>query len=587
LEKEIHLKFKSDGKISIVVIYDKLKAIPYGFMPCNLSAFILGFLLKEYANDIYRWSDGQISDNMSIEKLKEMIKEVIDLQNTSNNRYKEKYIVTMTEEERAFTSATAKIFNIPENQCASIEQIRDRLRSKMKQLSFPIWCTKEILSSCELNVSREIIEDLITAYSGVANSLNISADKTELDIALDIGNICIVNPKAVDDLTKLLTKENCRKGMLEYLKKYEDGQLVKLAAEIGDAGTYINVLKQKFDATESNWVWNIETVNKTIQEVITEYSIAAESNKYNTKMNSYEEAIQEWCEKLKLVRIPYDAIKNDVDDIKLFLNMLYVLKKSEKISDTDKLRFLQLLQTKLKSFNEFWQTQSTVFKNVASFYLEGLTDEQMEIVYKTIPNGVFVKDKSEYFKIVEDTVNDFKSKLGKERLRKIWREKTGTDTPREWSDKYKTPIMCMLDKNEDIARKAFAAINRSNPSESEVKVALEFIDKVNFFEKLQNQEQRDKCFLERIVKYYSTILSDANEVREYLNERVSEEPYNWYQSAEVERKITQFADHRYMTGGSDQALRKIEDMDPDRLKTYLKQLIKDNVIVGMQIINDR
>lgn len=587
LEKQIQEAFNSDGKISIVQIYDKLKDFPYGFMPCNLTAFILGFLLKEYANDNYRWSDGQISDNMSLEKLKEMIKEIIDLQNTPNNRYKEKYIVTMTEEERVFTSATARIFNIPENQCISIEQIRDRLRSKMKEMSFPIWCIKEILPSSGLSVSKSIIEDLITSYSGVANSLNISANKSERDIALDIGKIFIANPTVIDDLVKLLTKENCRKGMIEYLKIYEDGQLVKLAEEIGDAGTYMNVLKQKFDATEANWVWNIETVNKKIQEVILDYSIIAESNRYNTKMNSYEEAIQEWCEKLKLIRLPYEAIKNDVGDIKLFLEMLYLLKKSEKISDADKPKFLYMLQTKLKAFNEFWQSQSTLFKNIAGFYLEGLTDEQIEVIYRTIPNGVFVKDRSEYFKIVEDIVNDFKNKLGKEKLRKMWREKTGTDTPSEWSTKYKTPIMCMIGKDEEMARKAFAAINRNNPTESEVKLALEFIEKATFFEKLQSEEQRNKCFLERIVKHYSTMLSDANEVREHLNERVTEDPYNWYQSSEVERKIKQFAEYKYMTGGSEQALRKIEEMDPDRLKVYLKQLIKDNIIIGMEIINDK
>jgi len=587
LEKFIKDAFALEGKVSIVQIYDKLKDFPYGFMPCNLSAFILGFLLKEYANDIYRWSDGQISDNMSPDKLKEMIKEIIDQQNTPNNRYKEKYIVTMTEEERIFTSATAKIFNIPENQCASIEQIRDRLRSRMKELVFPIWCVKELLPTSELTVSCKIVEDLITAYSGVANSLNISTNRTELDIALDIGKIYIVNPPVVDDLVKLLTKENCRKGMLEYIKKYQDGQLVQLAEEICDAGAYIKVLKQKFDAADANWVWNIETANKKIQEVILEYSIVAESNKYNTKMNSYEEAIQEWCEKLKLVRLPYDAIKNDLDDIKLFLELLYSLKKSGIISDANKPKLLQMLQTKLKSFNEFWHSQSTLFKKVAAFYLEGLTDEQVEEIFKKIQSNVFVKDKSEYFKIVEETVNDYKNKLGKEKLKKIWREKTGTETPYEWSSKYKTPLMCMIDKDEDIARKVFATVNRNNPNESEVKIALEFIDKATFFEKLQSEEQRNKCFLKKIINHYAVMLSDANEVREYLSDRLTSEPYDWYQSAEVERKIQQFAEHRYMTGGSDKALSKIEEMEPDRLKAYLKQLIKENVIVGMEIINDK
>ena len=41
------------GRVSIKKIYDVLKAAPYGFMSCNLSAFILGFVLKEYASGTY------------------------------------------------------------------------------------------------------------------------------------------------------------------------------------------------------------------------------------------------------------------------------------------------------------------------------------------------------------------------------------------------------------------------------------------------------------------------------------------------------------------------------------------------------
>lgn len=586
IEELIRNSFNYYGKISILDIYNKLKAYPYGFMPCNLTAFILGFLLKEYANDTYRWSDGQISDNMSPEKLKEMIKEIIDLQHTPNTRYKEKYIVTMTEEERAFTSATAKIFSIPENQCASIEQIRDRIRSKMKELSFPIWSTKEILHLSEFSVSKTVIEEVITAYSGVANSFNISSAKSELDIALDIGKICIANPTIVNDVMNLFTKENCRKGMVEYIRKYEDGKLITLAEEIGDSGNFINVMKKKFDAAEANWVWNKDTANNKIDEVILEYSIVSECNKYNTKMNSYEDALREWCEKLNLLRIPYEVIKNDIGDLKTFMEFLYKLKRTEIISDLNKKQFLDILKQKHNEFNEFWKNQNVLFKKVASFYLEGLSDEQMENVYKIMPSGVFVKDKSEYFTTVQNTVNDFKSKLGKEKLRKIWKEKTGTDTPWDWSIKYKTPLMCMIQKDEEAARKAFSTINRNNPSENEVKFALDFIYKADFFDDLRSEDKRNKCFLKRIVKNYSILLTDADEVRIYLNNRVGEEPYDWYQSSEVERKIKQLAEHRYMTGGSAQALRKIEEMDPNRLKTYLKDLIKDNIIIGMEIIND-
>lgn len=48
--------FKRDGQISIDDIYNHLEET-YGFAPCNLSAFIVGFLLKEYGGEPYRYLD--------------------------------------------------------------------------------------------------------------------------------------------------------------------------------------------------------------------------------------------------------------------------------------------------------------------------------------------------------------------------------------------------------------------------------------------------------------------------------------------------------------------------------------------------
>lgn len=68
------------GRVSIKKIYDLLKAAPYGFMPCNLTAFILGFVLKEYATGTYSRSDGLTNDILNVAKLKEMVDEVIRLE---------------------------------------------------------------------------------------------------------------------------------------------------------------------------------------------------------------------------------------------------------------------------------------------------------------------------------------------------------------------------------------------------------------------------------------------------------------------------------------------------------------------------
>lgn len=587
VEDEITKAFAYDGKVSIARIYGMLQEEPYGFMPCNLTAFVLGFLLKEYANDAYRWSDGQVSDNMSILKLKEMIDEIIKLQMTPNPRYKDKYIVTMTNEEKAFSATTAYAFNIPENQCASIEQTRVRIRTKMKELAFPIWCLKGILNEAEWATPILVLEDLINAYSGVANNNNLGGQMTEVDIALKIGKLCLEYPTATDDLQKLVTKDNCLKGMKAFIDNLDDGILVTLADEISDNGEYINVVKKKFDADAANWVWNVETAEHKIREVIIEYRIIAESNKINSKANTFVEMINEWCDKMNFIKVSYEAVKNYVDDVKPLLEILVTIKKSNMLQDSQKENFLVLIQTKQQMFRDFYCNQISSFKESCSFYIEGLSDEEIDGIFHLIPNGMFTKEKSEYFQLVEAKVTEYKKNQGKTKLRNLWKQNTGTVTPREWSTRYKTPILCMI-HDEDIsnAKAAFGAINSNNPESSDIHKALEYLESATIFENLNDHAKRDKCFMDIIVKGYSVLLPNVEEVRDYLSGRVAAEPYDWFASPEVEKKIKAFAEAKYNQGGSDQALQVIESMDASMLKQYLKRLIKDNMIVGMEIIKD-
>ena len=78
--------FKRDGHISVADIFDRL--IDHGFMPCNLYALLTGFLLKEYAVDAYRYSDGETGDRMSADKMAEIVGEYIKHKNTPIPRYR-------------------------------------------------------------------------------------------------------------------------------------------------------------------------------------------------------------------------------------------------------------------------------------------------------------------------------------------------------------------------------------------------------------------------------------------------------------------------------------------------------------------
>ena len=256
LNEHINKIMEIDGRISISSIYDFLKDTPFGFMPSNLTAFFTGFLLKEFVNDgRYSWSDGISSDELSLGKFTDMIEEVIKLDNTPNPRYRNKYIVTMTPEEKSFIEATSTSFDISKSFCSSIEQARERIRAKMKVLAFPIWALNSILDDESLLCDKEVVSELLNLYCGIANNDQAESGKSDSDIAIEIGKICINNPEAVKDLSALLTKEKCTSGMMAYLNEYKEGELPSLAESVHDGGQYINAVRAKFDADAANWVW--------------------------------------------------------------------------------------------------------------------------------------------------------------------------------------------------------------------------------------------------------------------------------------------------------------------------------------------
>lgn len=587
VDEAIQKAFSDGGRISIKSIYEIVQCKPYGFMPCNLSAFILGFVLKEYIDGSYSWSDGLTNDALNLDKLKEMVAEVINLQITPNARYKDKYIVAMTPEEKAFNEAASIAFGIPLHLCTSIEQTRERIRNKMKEYSFPIWTIKEIIPGIALKTEESVIRSLIDCYCGIANSNNMGGSKTDNSIALEIGEICLKNKNASEDLNGLLTKENCTEGMKKYVADFEGGQLIELASEIGDNGQYINVLRDKFDADAANWVWNIETAQQKIREVILEYKIISESSKVIGKNITFTNTIREWCDKCGLMRISYAAAKNQFGAIESFMEMLCSIKRAGTILDSQKQKFLDLLVANAEGFNRFYNNQVDLFKEVCAFYLDGFSDEEIRGLYQTLPTGVFTDDKAAYTNMVDAKAKDYRSNLGNEQLKALWKEKTKSASPREWSRKHLMPILSLVpDAEVQNARAAFGTLNRNHPDASSVEKAKEYLEKASFYKLMDDQTTLDRIFRDTIIKNYAVMLTDIDEVKRYLDSRITQEPYDWFGLPEVDKKLQQMAEAKYNQEGCTRALEKIDSMDVADVKRYLKELIKDNMTVGMEIIKD-
>ena len=582
----IEENYKDHDRISIGQIYNMLKEEPYGFMPCNITAFILGFILKEYANGTYSYSDNVTTDTLDTDKLAIMISEIIKQENTPDKRYKDKFIVTLTDSERAFNKATSEAFGVDPKYCVSITDTRSRIREQMKTFAFPIWLVEYAIDDVTFKSSKDIVIRLIERYCAIANNQNDDKGKSDSDIAIEIGDTCLEYSDAVEDLKSVLTKDRCKQGMLKYLETYEGGKLVSIAKSVGDGGQYINHLEYKFSSDAANWVWNKETVNGKIDELITEYEIIEHSNKVLAKNTTYVETIRAWCDKIGQIRLAYSVIKNNIDEGNEFYEMLRDLKKANSLLDSQKKKFLDLLAANVDNFRTFMSSQAEMFEKSCAHYMYDLSLDDVRAMLDDDQynfKGSYISEPDKYYEKVQKAVTTYKGTLEHVKLRKKWKELTDTDSPFDWSTKYFMPIMVMVpDQEVAIARKAFSTINSGKNDSEAIASAMDYISKMSYVDRLNRKEERDKAFTEAFLKEYS-----IDKVKDYLKAHVSDQPNFWLESKDVAAKIKALATASYMESGYGKAKKIIDEMPAEKVKDYLKQLIEDNIVVGVEIIKGK
>lgn len=588
LEELMRTKLRRDGRISIRTIFETLSEAPYGFMPCNLSAFILGFLLKEYCGGKYTWSDDTTSDELTVDKMKEMIHEILQQEKTPNPRYRDKYIVTMPQEVKAFIDITSKAFGISKSQCTSVEAARERVRAKMRELSFPIWTLDYIIEGESIDTDVEVVKRLVELYGFLANNVKEETDMSENDIAIEIGKISLKNASAISDLEKLFTAEKCQIGIKAFLDVYKDGELIKLANAVNDGNQYINVLRSKFAVDAANWVWRKGTAEAVIDSVILEYQIIEESNKCVGTSKSYKDALRAWSGKANNMRLSFSAIKNDVDDLDVLLGYIYEICTTNQLQEQHKQAFLDSMKIFGAKLVDFYNNrQNDVFKKVCDFELTGLSDADKDKVYGAMPMGCFTKDKVGYSNLVAQMVEEQKKGLNSMKLRNIWREKTNTSSPYQWSEQFSMPIFAMLAEQEvTVCRKIFATINSNKADAKDISDAITYLENAKFFDFLNDASQRDKMFVKNIIRDNAVMLSNIAEVKDYLRSHVTDVPYYWFGSPSVQSTLNKMAEAKYNKDGYEIAFQKIDQMSAEDVKKYLKDLIKNNKNVGVEIIKN-
>lgn len=584
VENLIKKKLDESTRVSIREIYDVLAYEPFGFMPSNLSAFILGYVLREYSNDTYNWTDDLTTVPMTVDKMKEMISGIIKQQQNPSPKYKDNYIVAMSPEQRQFNKSTSYVFSIDESSCSSVENTRSRVRSQMTAYKFPIWVLK--YHDFNTSNSKEVVSHLIDLYVDLAN--NSETGRTETDIALEIGSLFLENKGLDKDLKNVLTNDNCRSGMQKYLEHYNGGKLIELANKLNDSGSYITEISGKFSEA-SNWVWNKKTVDEKIDETITEYEIVVESNKYLPKTSSYSDCLKEWNKKTQSFKVSFNSIKGEVGSLSNMLSTIYQIKKNGYIYDSEKSNFLNDLKEREEEFKNFCDTQLEKLKEIGKYYFTDLDDKDIQDIANKSIYDVYTLEHSEFIRKVEESVNSYKANMAKYKLLSLWKENTASENPYDWSEKNSMPILCMVPaQDQEKARRVFAILSSSSPDSSSIDEAMNYLDASSLFNDLKDSLKRENNFKKCLLKNHSSLIDNIDEIKQKLRKEYPHiSPYNWLGSTVIDDYIENFAYQKYIHGGSEIVDNIIDSMSPEDLKVYLKKLVQNNMNVGIEIINSK
>jgi hypothetical protein len=575
IEKTINDAFEHhNGQIAVRDIYDLLEK-KYGFAASNLSAFLAGFLLKEYCTDTYRFIDstGKPFDTADrVDILGVMLSDYIG--NSNLSRYKDTYIARRTPAENAFYLLSETAFGILPNSCATVGVAALSIGRKMKDLGLPIWALSEV---DDLGVY-----DIVEKYIALVQANEEGTDAQS--IAIDIGRIAQVKSNLGDNLHALITKENCQKGVRSFLKTYEGGKIHDLAKEIKTEATIIDDIRRLF-GVERSYLWSKTTGLSEINKLLTEYGIARETNAIlSSSVNSLKGALSAWREKLKYIHLSSESLNSHAQHTGLS-TMLGILSKiyiqNELLFDQLK-SFLAELQAHGDSIANIINDEKPLFIEIYEPYLDSLTDNVGEIIGK-LPFGMFSMSASECNIKVKTEAENFRKGQKKIELLTLWENNTGSKNPKEWSTTHKCPILIMvIGKDYDKAKKTFETLNQTNPPEFAINEAIAFLQIATFFDDLKSEEKRNEAFVKHIIGDYAKMVT-LHKVTEKLD-RLTVDAYDWYSHPAVKTEIKKLVDGEYNAGGYDKALSILNSMKPAERDEFIRQLVKGNVEVGIKII---
>jgi len=570
---------------SIRKLYIDLQRPPFGLLGVPHSAFVLGFVLKTWLSGQRKlqWTDGVTSKALDAAALAEIIEAVV--KDDGNNAIRsEKLICRLSKEEKAFIAQSSVIFGSSHLADGTVEAALNAVGTRLEQVSqrVPLWVLPEHIRA-QAEPSAEVMGRVIESLCA-ANSISSKGDtETRGNKVKEIGEVLLATPGLAEAMARYMTPLVFEAAFQRYVDSAKPELKAATERMGGSSQSYCGAVKSRF-TTASGWLWKRGDAEAEL-EVVYRQTLCAERIRELAGASGYM-SFEDALNRLRSAVLSENKVPTE-----------FWAKKHPALQ-----RFFELLDRPLlsgedvRAFEEMLEQQGAaireVFFDVAQARQLGAMREifgevwpmavaESRELYNAFPPDLARADEQTFKAQGRGKIEEYSRTLVSKLVAALWRERTGTESPDEWSRKHALPAECVLAVDE--AKSIVDAIaNPGRVSAERLQAVHAELEKEGAF---VDAAAAGVTFLKRVLPArYHKIGVTVAELTDWLCRTLGDAPSRWLMDGGLQEAVEAFVKQGYDAHTRKKAAEKVQMLSDAEAKILLLNLIDRIPDVGLSVL---
>jgi|WetSurMetagenome_2_1015567.scaffolds.fasta_scaffold00126_43 hypothetical protein len=570
---------------SIRKLYIDLQRPPYGLLCVPHSAFVLGFVLKTWLSGQRKlqWTDGVTSKTLDAATLAEIIEAVVK-DDGSNAIKNEKLICRLSKEEKAFIEQSSMIFGSSPLSDGTVEAALNAIGTRLEQISqlVPLWVLPDYIR-VQADPNAELMRKVSDALCA-ANSISSKGD-TEIrgNKVKEIGGIFLATPGLAEAMAKYMTPVVFEGAFQQYVDSVKP-ELKAAAGRMGDLShSYCRAVKNRFAAT-SGWLWKRGDAEAVLEEVYRQ-TLCAEHIRGLAGSSVYMGFEDALCLLRNAVltenKVPTEFWARKHPALQRFFELL----SRQSLSGEDVIAFEEILEQQVGVIREvfFDMAQARQLNVMREIFGENwpVAIAECRELYNAFPPDSARADEQSFKEQVRAKIEEYSRTLVSRQVAVLWRERTGTESPVEWSRKYALPAEIVL-AVDDAKGTVDAVANPGAVSAQRLQSVHGELEKEGAFVDVDTAGEK---FLKRVMPArYQKIGFSVGELSNWLCSKLGDAPNSWLTDGGLPEAVEAFVKQGYDNHTRKQAAEKVNMLPDAEAKILLLKMIDQIPDVGLSVL---